>query len=78
MAAKPETSEAEAPIRTVHPDRFYVVWSPQGGPPVVKHKSFHSARHAAYRLTARHPDREFYVLRTCWGRTPKTAEGAEG
>lgn len=52
-------------------DRFWVVWSPQGGDPVVKIKTFEQAIHAAHRLSEKHPNQEFYVLQSCWGRKPK-------
>jgi hypothetical protein len=43
----PETIEPKRP----DPRQFYVVWSPQCGPPVVRYPTFGAARTAAVRLT---------------------------
>jgi hypothetical protein len=61
------------------PKRFYVVWSPQGGPPVVRYPTFESARAAATRLSRKHPESDFFVLASCWGRiaTPPIEPQAE-
>jgi hypothetical protein len=64
------------PEPTEHPEpadsrRFFVIWSPQGGPPVVRFPSFETARFAAIRLSNRHPDQDFFVLASCWGRVAK-------
>jgi hypothetical protein len=60
------------------PKRFFVVWSPQGGPPVVRYPSFGAARGAAVRLSQKHPEQDFFVLASCWGRvvTPSVEAGA--
>lgn len=42
--------------------RFWVVWSPQGSAPVVRHASNREATDEAHRLARKHPDREFHVL----------------
>src|SRR4051812_50056354 len=52
---------------------FYVVWSPQGGDPVVRHESFGAARQAAWRLSEKHPGQDFFVLKSCWGRQARPA-----
>lgn len=41
---------------------FYVVWSPDSGPPSVKHRDRDTATDEARRLAAVHPGREFFVL----------------
>jgi hypothetical protein len=53
---------------------FFVVWSPQGGNPVVRIPNFQTARFAAYRLGQKHPEQQFYVLQSQWGREPKMDE----
>ena len=50
------------------PEKFWVVWSPQGGPPVARMSSFNVARSAAVRLSKRFPEQDFFVLASCWGR----------
>ena len=57
------------------PRRFYVVWSPQGGPPVARYPSFGAARTAAVRLSLKLPGQDFFVLASRWGRigTPAVA-----
>ena len=72
----PDNSEPKSP----DPRRFYVVWCPQGGPPVVRYPTFGGARTAAVRLTLKYPERDFFVLASCWGRigTPAVAVEAEG
>ena len=47
---------------------FFVVWSPQGGPPVVKFSKFREARHIAFKLSAKRPKQDFFVLKSCWGK----------
>ena len=41
---------------------FWVIWSPQGGNPIVKHNTQPEAVAEAERLALQHPGREFYVL----------------
>ena len=43
-------------------DRFFVVWSPQGGPPTVRIANFDAARTVAVRLSRKLPDQDFFVL----------------
>ena len=64
------------PPKRPDPKRFYVVWSPQGGPPVVRYPTFESARAAATRLSHKLPEKDFFVLASCWGRIARPA--AEG
>jgi hypothetical protein len=61
------------PIEPPDPRKFYVVWSPQGGPPVVRYPSFESARIAASRLSLKIPGQDFFVLASCWERIGATA-----
>jgi hypothetical protein len=75
----------EAPHRTPGDRRaFYVVWSPEGGNPVVRHPGFEAARHAALKLSEKYPGQSFFVLKSCWGRraraagNPAAAEAREG
>lgn len=42
--------------------KFWVVWSPQGQAPSVRHESHAKAAEEARRLAEREPDRHFYVL----------------
>jgi hypothetical protein len=58
------------------PEPFFVVWSPQGGSPIVRYPSHGSARAAAGRLSLRLPGQDFFVLASCGGRvwTPAPAE----
>jgi hypothetical protein len=67
----------ENPEKQRRPDgdrrAFYVVWSPEGGNPVVRFPAFEPARHAAWRLSEKHPDRSFFVLKSCWGRLARGA-----
>jgi hypothetical protein len=56
--------------------RFFVVWSPQGGPPVVRIPTFAQARTAAHRLSLRNPGRDFFVLQSCWGKLGQPVEAA--
>lgn len=42
---------------------FWVVWSPQSGPPTVTHASPQEARREAERLANNNPGRSFHVLR---------------
>ncbi len=53
--------------------RFYVVWSPQGGDPVVRYETFGRARQAAWRLSEKYPGQDFFVLASCWGRIARPA-----
>jgi hypothetical protein len=62
---------------SVESRRFYVVWSPQGGPPVVRIPTFQQARTAAYRLSLRNPTRDFFVLQSCWGKLGEPANEAD-
>jgi hypothetical protein len=65
----------EAPDRTAGDRRaFYVVWSPEGGNPVVRHPAFEAAKRAAWKLSEKYPARSFFVLRSCWGRLARPAE----
>ena len=41
---------------------FWVVWSPRGGQPRVRHEKQHEADAEAERLSLRFPGRHFYVL----------------
>ena len=59
------------------PRKFYVVWSPQGGPPVARFPSFNAARSAAVRLSSRYSEQDFFVLASCWGRIAKPTVEAE-
>jgi hypothetical protein len=59
------------------PKRFFVVWSPQGGPPVVRFASFNEARSAAIRLSNKHTGQDFFVLASCWGRVGTPSAGPE-
>jgi hypothetical protein len=61
---------------TPEPRRFYLVWSPQGGPPVVRYPSFYAARSAAIRLSNKLPGQDFFVLASCWGKLGAPADGA--
>jgi hypothetical protein len=61
----PETLKPPDPAE---PQRFFVVWSPQGGPPVVRHANFGAARSAAIRLTMKFPGQDVFVLQSCWGK----------
>jgi hypothetical protein len=53
------------------PRRFFVVWSPQGGPPIVRFPSFAAARSVAIRMTQKFPEQDFFVLASCWGKFGK-------
>jgi hypothetical protein len=80
MDEKPETRTTEArtpgPKRRTAPDprTFYVVWSPEGGDPVVRFPGFAAARNAAWRLSEKYPGQGFFVLKSCWGRLARPAE----
>jgi hypothetical protein len=71
MSENPSEPSAEHPSAR-HPGRFYVVWSPQGGPPVKRYPEFQTARHAAWRLSQKHPVQDFFVLCSCWGKLATT------
>jgi hypothetical protein len=43
--------------------QFWVVWSPQGSKPMVRHVDGKSATTEAERLASLHPGNEFYVLK---------------
>jgi hypothetical protein len=58
----PETTERR---------RFFVVWSPQGGPPVVRFPTFKAARSIAIKLSLKHADQDFFVLESCWKKIGK-------
>ena len=47
---------------------FWVIWSPQGGNPIMKQPTQHAAEEEAKRLAMRNPGREFYIL-LAFGRT---------
>jgi hypothetical protein len=66
----PETRRRAAP----DPRAFYVVWSPEGGDPVVRFPNFAAAKSAAYRLSERYPTQSFFVLKSCWGRPARPPE----
>jgi hypothetical protein len=80
MDEKPEAKRPEPkppePRRRAAPDprSFFVVWSPEGGDPVVRHPSFNVARSVAWKLSEKYPGQSFYVLRSCWGRPARAAE----
>jgi hypothetical protein len=57
--------------------KFFVVWSPQGGPPVVRFPSFTAARTAAVRLCRNYPEKDVFVLASCWGRIVTPAVNAD-
>lgn len=44
-------------------ESFYCVWRDGFTPPVVKHRSFVSARDEAERLCRKHPGETFFVLK---------------
>ena len=43
-------------------EKFFVVWSPGRGVPVVRHPSFNVAKDEARRLAKQQPGDEFFVL----------------
>lgn len=47
-----------------NPAAFWLVWSPHGGVPTVKHETEASATAEAHRLCLKHRERKFYVLRS--------------
>jgi hypothetical protein len=65
------------PRKPPDPRKFYVVWSPQGGPPVARYPSFGAARTAAVRLSLKLPGQDFFVLGSCWGRIATPAKEPE-
>jgi hypothetical protein len=65
------------PKKPPDPRKFYVVWSPQGGPPVARYPSFGAARGAAVRLSMKLPEQDFFVLASCWGRIARPATEPE-
>jgi hypothetical protein len=73
-----ETPEAKPPKprqrATSDPRAFHVVWSPEGGGPVVRYPTFEAAKHAAWRLSEKYPAQSFFVLKSCWGRPARSAE----
>jgi hypothetical protein len=73
----PGPADAPGPPDPPEPRRFYVVWSPQGGPPVVRFPTFQAARSAAIRLSNKHAGQDFFVLQSCWGRVGMPAVEAE-
>jgi hypothetical protein len=70
MDEKPEAQHPREGDRRA----FYVVWSPEGGNPVVRHPGFEAARHAALKLSEKYPGQSFFVLKSCWGRRARAAE----
>jgi hypothetical protein len=68
-----EKPEAQHP-READRRAFYVVWSPEGGNPVVRHPVFEAAKRAAWKLSEKYPGRSFFVLKSCWGRLARPAE----
>jgi hypothetical protein len=67
------------PEKTETPDprKFYVVWSPQGGPPVFRYPSFEAARRSAFLLSRKLPEQDFFVLASCWSRIGTPADAVE-
>jgi hypothetical protein len=55
-----EWIEGLAPVEK----KFYSIWNPIGGSPLVKHKTIDEAKAEAKRLATKHPGKEFYVLCT--------------
>ncbi len=43
-------------------EKFWVVWQPESGSPMLRHKSLESAINEAERLAKNYENREFYVL----------------
>jgi hypothetical protein len=80
MDQKPETKASQTkaararPAAAPDPRAFYLVWSPEGGDPVVRFPTFEAAKHSAWRLSQRYPGQDFFVLRSCWGRLARPAE----
>jgi hypothetical protein len=79
MDEKPEAHQLdekpEAPHRGEGARRsFYVVWSPEGGNPVVRFPAFELARRSAWKLSEKYPGQSFFVLKSCWGRLARAAE----
>ncbi len=64
----PESSERK---------KFFVVWSPQGGPPVARFPTFKAARSSAIRLSLKFPEQDFFVLESCWGQIGKPPDVTE-
>lgn len=52
------------PVFTPNPDPFWLIWSPHGGVPTVKHPTEQDATNEACRLAEKHRERKFYVLRS--------------
>ena len=48
-------------MTATHP-KFWLVWSPDGGAPTVKHPTFQAAEWEASRLATKFPGRQFFVL----------------
>lgn len=48
----------EAPV-------FWMIWSPQGAMPEVKHFTYREAEEEAERLAKKHPGRRFYIMYSC-------------
>jgi hypothetical protein len=57
--------------------KFFVVWSPQSGAPVVRYSSFRAAQTSAVRHCRNFPDQDVFILVSCWGRIASTAIDAE-
>jgi hypothetical protein len=64
----PDPEEQPPMPEDAGPEKIWVVWSPQGGPPVARMTSFNVARSAAIRLSKKFPEQDFFVLASCWGR----------
>ena len=73
----PDPEEQPPMTEDAGPEKFWVVWSPQGGPPVARMTSFNVARSAAVRLSKRFPEQDFFVLASCWGRIGTSPVAAE-
>lgn len=51
------------PKRHAHPNRFYIVFSPDGEtPPKVVHKTHPAAIYAAVQMKKLHPENSFFVM----------------
>jgi hypothetical protein len=70
MDEKPEAQHPREGDRRA----FYVVWSPEGGNPVVRFPAFEPAKRAAWKLSEKYPGQNFFVLKSCWGRLARATE----
>lgn len=52
------------PEESPHTDtaRFWMIYSPEGGPTTCQHFSYPDAVNEAQRLAKKHPTRKFYIL----------------